>query len=147
MSITLGPVPTYAPVSYSYTDKKTGKTVNQFSPAWLQWFLDVSALSNGSVQGSVNLTTQVTGVLHVVNGGTYISGYNIGDLLYASGANVLSRLAIGATAKVLSVAGGVPVWIGPGISATITTAKLTGTGANGSMTFTNGILTAHTDAS
>ena len=33
-----------------------------------------------------------------------------------------------------------------GISATITTAKLTTLGANGSMTFTNGILTAQTQA-
>lgn len=33
-----------------------------------------------------------------------------------------------------------------GLSVTITTAKLTGVGANGSMTFTNGILTAHVDA-
>lgn len=33
-----------------------------------------------------------------------------------------------------------------GMSVTITTAKLTGTGANGSMTFTNGILTAQTPA-
>ena len=33
-----------------------------------------------------------------------------------------------------------------GISATITTAKLTTGGANGSMTFTNGILTAQTQA-
>jgi len=33
-----------------------------------------------------------------------------------------------------------------GISATITTAKLTVGGATGSMTFTNGILTAHTQA-
>jgi hypothetical protein len=33
-----------------------------------------------------------------------------------------------------------------GINATITTAKLTTLGAQGSMTFTNGILTAHTQA-
>ena len=33
-----------------------------------------------------------------------------------------------------------------GISVTITTAKLTALGANGSMTFTNGILTAQTQA-
>jgi hypothetical protein len=33
-----------------------------------------------------------------------------------------------------------------GITATITTAKLTGGGANGSMTFTNGLLTALTPA-
>lgn len=34
----------------------------------------------------------------------------------------------------------------PGITVVITTAKLTGAGANGSMTFTNGILTAQTQA-
>lgn len=34
----------------------------------------------------------------------------------------------------------------PGLSVTITTAKLTGAGVNGSMTFTNGILTAQTQA-
>ena len=33
-----------------------------------------------------------------------------------------------------------------GISATITTAKLTPSGTTGSMTFVNGLLTAHTDA-
>jgi len=40
-----------------------------------------------------------------------------------------------------------PVSLGPGISAVITTAKITPvTGANGSMTFVNGILTAQTQA-
>lgn len=33
-----------------------------------------------------------------------------------------------------------------GVTVTIVTAKLTPGGANGSMTFNNGILTAHTDA-
>ena len=36
--------------------------------------------------------------------------------------------------------------LGSGLSVTITTAKLTLTGTNGSMTFTNGILTAQTQA-
>ena len=36
--------------------------------------------------------------------------------------------------------------VAAGITVTITTAKLTGVGANGSMTFTNGILTAQTQA-
>jgi len=34
----------------------------------------------------------------------------------------------------------------PGLTVVITTAKLTGGGSNGSMTFTNGILTAQTQA-
>jgi hypothetical protein len=36
--------------------------------------------------------------------------------------------------------------LGSGLSVTITTAKLTALGANGSMTFVNGILTAQTAA-
>lgn len=36
--------------------------------------------------------------------------------------------------------------VGLGFSGTITTAKLTGGGANGSMTFVNGVLTARTAA-
>jgi hypothetical protein len=36
--------------------------------------------------------------------------------------------------------------LGSGLSVTITTAKLTLAGANGSMTFVNGILTAQTQA-
>ena len=43
---------------------------------------------------------------------------------------------------------GTVVKIGPtsGVSATITTAKLTGGGANGSMTFVNGVLTSQVAA-
>lgn len=43
---------------------------------------------------------------------------------------------------------GAVVKIGPtaGVSATIATAKLTGGGANGSMTFVNGVLTEQTQA-
>lgn len=36
--------------------------------------------------------------------------------------------------------------VAAGLTVVITTAKLTALGANGSMTFTHGILTAHTDA-
>ena len=65
-------------------------------------------LTLGGTLSGVSLTTQVTGVLPIANGGTGTS-----------------------TA---------------GVSATITTAKLTALGANGSMTFTNGLLTAQTPA-
>lgn len=38
------------------------------------------------------LTTQVTGVLPIANGGTNISSYALGDIIYGSATNVLSRL-------------------------------------------------------
>ena len=65
-------------------------------------------LTLGGALSNVSLTTQVTGILPIANGGTGTS-----------------------TA---------------GVSATITTAKLTALGVNGSMTFTNGLLTSQTPA-
>ncbi len=54
----------------------------------------------------------------------------------------------GTTGKLLADGGalGTAAFIAAGINATITTAKLTSTGTNGSMTFTNGILSAQTPA-
>lgn len=40
-----------------------------------------------------DLTTDISGVLPVANGGTNISSYTTGDLVYASGATTLSKLA------------------------------------------------------
>ena len=41
----------------------------------------------------INLATQVQGVLPEANGGTHQSTYTLGDMLYASAANTLSKLA------------------------------------------------------
>lgn len=56
------------------------------------------------------LTTGVTGTLPAANGGTAQSTYATGDTLYASALNTLSKLTIGSTGQVLTVAGGVPTW-------------------------------------
>ena len=61
--------------------------------------------------GNVNLTTEVTGTLGPTNGGTGLSSYASGDLIYASASNTLSALAKGADGQVLSLAGGLPSWI------------------------------------
>jgi hypothetical protein len=58
--------------------------------------------------GKVTLTTDVSGILPVANGGTNIATYAVGDLLYASATGVLSRLADVATGNVL-LSGGVGV--------------------------------------
>jgi len=47
-------------------------------------------------------------------GGTNQSAYTTGDLLYASGSNTLSKLAIGSTSQVLTVTAGVPAWAAAG---------------------------------
>lgn len=44
------------------------------------------------------------------DGGTGISSYAVGDLLYASGTTTLSKLAVGTNGHVLTLSGGLPVW-------------------------------------
>jgi len=50
------------------------------------------------------------GTIAVANGGTNITSYVAGDILYASGTTTLSTLAIGTTGQILYVTGGIPAW-------------------------------------
>jgi hypothetical protein len=63
--------------------------------------------------GTVNLATQVTGVLPEANGGTNQSTYTTGDMLYASASNTLSKRTVGSTGQVLTVSAGLPTWATP----------------------------------
>jgi hypothetical protein len=62
------------------------------------------------------LTTGTTGVLAETKGGTNQSTYTQGDLLYASGANTLSKLAKGTAGQTLRMNTGAtaPEWTGAG---------------------------------
>lgn len=68
--------------------------------------------SSGTLTNATGLplTTGVTGTLPAANGGTAQSTYATGDTLYASALNTVSKLTIGSTGQVLTVAGGVPTW-------------------------------------
>lgn len=57
---------------------------------------------------SITSATSLSGVVPVASGGTNISSYTVGDLLYASGATTLSKLADVAAGNVL-ISGGVGV--------------------------------------
>ena len=70
-----------------------------------------NALISGGVgaapsYGKIGLTTHVSGTLPVANGGTNITSYAIGDILYASTTGILSSLADVATGNAL-ISGGV----------------------------------------
>jgi hypothetical protein len=56
------------------------------------------------------LTTGVTGTLPIANGGTNITTYTTGDLLYASATNVLSKLPAGSANQVVKMSNGLPAW-------------------------------------
>jgi hypothetical protein len=53
---------------------------------------------------------QTYGTLGIAAGGTNITTYTTGDLLYASATNVLSKLGIGTSGDVLRVVAGLPTW-------------------------------------
>jgi len=94
--------------------------------------------------GKVGLTTHVSGTLGVGNGGTGLAAYAVGDLLYASASNSLSKLADVAVGNVL-ISGGVgvaPAWGKVGLATHVdgvlpvanggtgtATGSITGTGA------------------
>lgn len=59
---------------------------------------------------SVDASTDLTGQVPVVNGGTGLSSCATGDLLYGSASNVLSKRTIGSTNNVLKVSSGLPSW-------------------------------------
>lgn len=58
----------------------------------------------------VNFAFSQSTVTPAKNGGTGLSTYTIGQIIYASGATAFSRLDIGSGGQVLSISGGVPTW-------------------------------------
>lgn len=75
--------------------------------------------SNNPIWDQVDLTNGVKNALPETKGGTNQSSYTTGDLLYASGTNTLSKLGIGTTGQLLTVASGIPSW------ATVSTSPFT----------------------
>src|SRR5207244_3948980 len=55
--------------------------------------------------------TDFTGALGVAHGGTNISSYTAGDILYASAATTLSRVASSTSGFVLALVNGIPSWV------------------------------------
>ena len=99
-------------------------------------------ISNVPSYGKVGLTTHISGILDVSNGGTNINTYTIGDILYASGATTLSKLADVATGNVL-ISGG--IGIVPSYGKVDLTSHISGilsvaNGGTGQSTYTDGQL-------
>ena len=104
--------PSSANLAAAVTDETgTGALVFATSPTLVTPVLGTvaagSVLTNAT---GLPLTTGVTGTLPAANGGTAQSTYATGDTLYASALNTVSKLTIGSTGQVLTVAGGVPTW-------------------------------------
>jgi hypothetical protein len=106
------------------------------------------SLTLGGALTGVDLTTQVTGILPIANGGTgattAANAFNalsplttVGDILYEETGAVGARLPIGTTGQVLTVSGGKPAW-GTAASSNITAQGLYENSATISANYTIG---------
>ncbi len=119
-------------------------TVASGVPAWTAAATaGVSSISFGST--GLTPSTATTGAVTVAGtlapgyGGTGLATYTAGDILYATGAGTLSRLAVGTDGQVLTVTAGAPAW-GSGASAGVASISFGSTGLTPSTTAT-GIVT------
>jgi len=70
-----------------------------------------TGLTGGGSSGA--LTLGLSTPVATTNGGTGLSTFTTGDLVYASGTDTLAKRSIGTTGQVLTVSGGVPAWSTP----------------------------------
>jgi len=61
----------------------------------------------------ITTTANAATVLFPTQGGTGLSSYTVGDILYSDATNSLTVLNVGSDTEVLTLSGGVPTWVAP----------------------------------
>lgn len=150
---------TYASILLAATGSTTAVERWRFGPAGQLGIGGASYGTSGYVLTSggasaaptwsqISLTTGVTGVLPVANGGTNLSSYTTGDLVYASGATTLAGLADVATGNAL-ISGGVgaaPTYGKIGLATHVSGTLPVGSGGTGATTLTGYVVGNGTSA-
>jgi hypothetical protein len=83
--------------------------------------------------------TGLTTALSTTQGGTGLTSYSTGDLIYSSATDTLAKRSIGTVGQVLTVVGGVPTWVTPATGGSVT--SVSGSGGSTGLTFSGGPIT------
>ncbi len=103
----------YSLVANTLTKLNIGSTgqVLKVSGGLPVWSAETDTTYTGTGNIDITGTTiSLTGIVPVANGGTNFNTYTVGDILYCDTSNTLSKLPIGTTGQLLSVASGKPSW-------------------------------------
>ena len=103
----------------------------------------VSSITTNNISSIAIANTQITGVMNVVQGGTGLSSYTTGDIVFASGSTTLSSLAGVATGNVLISrgVGTAPQYDKVGLTTHVSGTLAVGNGGTGNTALTaNGVV-------
>jgi len=133
----------------NYLQSKIVGTTNRISKSILSpganESLEFDIASNYTGQTSITTLGTITSgtwngtAIDAIRGGTGLTTYTTGDILYASATNVLSKLPIGTNGQHLLIAGGVPSWGAAGGTGTVT--SVSGSGGTTGLTLSGGPIT------
>ena len=83
--------------------------------------INLPGVNTAGTQNTSGSSASLSATLAVASGGTNITSYTTGDIIYASASGTLAKLAIGSTGQVLTVDGGLPTYAATASSVTFPT--------------------------
>jgi hypothetical protein len=98
----------------AFTGNAVYATDSSGSENYHQWYVGGFGVAKSAWKMQLTPTgLQLANALSPIYGGTGLTSYTTGDLIYASATNTLAKRAIGTDGQVLAVVSGVPTWSSP----------------------------------
>ena len=114
--------------------------------------IDLPGVNTAGNQNTSGSAASLSATLAVASGGTNITSYTTGDIIYASASGTLAKLGIGSTGQVLTVSGGIPSYAATASTVTFPTVNsispstITNDATSITLTGTNYVTGCHVEA-